>query len=78
MKSGENLNTSLLNDIPSSLPSISGHKSFIGFLYMEYTYNNPVVNIFAKLMTDAVNRGGEAEEKAEQKAAINQEILSKY
>ena len=104
MKSGENLNTSLLNDIPpslppsfpptfpppsvspshlpsslplslpSSFPSISGHKSFIGYLYLEYTYNNPVVNMFVKLMTDAVNAGGGDEEKA----AINQEILSKY
>ena len=76
MKAGENLNTSLLNDIflPSSFPFISGHKSFIGFLYLEYTYNNPVVNMFVKLMTDAVNTG----EGDEEKAAINQEILSKY
>ena len=48
--------------------------AFIGFLYLEYTYNNPVVNMFVKLMTDAVNAGGGDEEKA----AINQEILSKY
>ena len=29
--------------------------AFIGFLYLEYTYNNAVVNMFVKLMTDAVS-----------------------
>ena len=33
---------------------VSGHLAFIGFLYLEYTYNNAVVNMFVKLMTDAV------------------------
>ena len=59
------------------LPSTSGHKSFIGFLYLEYTYNNPVVNMFIKLMTDTVSTGGGAGAD-EEEAAINQEILSKY
>ena len=29
--------------------------AFIGFLYLEYTYNNAVVNMFVKLMTEAVS-----------------------
>ena len=58
------------------LPSISGHKSFVGFLYLEYTYNNPVVNIFIKLLTDTVSTGGGVEAD-EEKAAANQELLSK-
>jgi len=58
---------------PSLFPSVSGHKSFIGFLYLEYTYNNPVVNMFVKLMTDTVSTGGGVEAD-EEKAAIHQEI----
>jgi len=26
--------------------------AFIGFLYLDYTYNNPVVNMFVKLLMD--------------------------
>ena len=70
------LNDSLTILLPSLLPSISGHKSFIGFLYLEYTYNNPVVNMFVKLMTDTVSTGGGVEAD-EEKAVIHQEI-SKY
>ena len=33
---------------------VSGHLAFIGFLNLEYTYNNAVVNMFVKLMTDVV------------------------
>ena len=33
--------------------------AFIGFLYLEYTYNNAVVNMFVKLMTDAVSMPNE-------------------
>ena len=62
--------------VQSYLPSISGHKSFVGFLYLEYTYNNPVVNIFIKLLTDTVSTGGGVEAD-EEKAAANQELLSK-
>ena len=29
-----------------------GHKTYLGFLYMEYTYNNPVANTFVALLTD--------------------------
>ena len=65
----------MLNDSPI-IPSISGHKSFVGFLYLEYTYNNPVVNIFIKLLTDTVSTGGGVEAD-EEKAAANQELLSK-
>ena len=70
------LNDSLTILHLSLLPFISGHKSFIGFLYLEYTYNNPVVNMFVKLMTDTVSTGGGVEAD-EEKAAIHQEI-SKY
>ena len=62
--------------VQSYLPSISGHKSFVGFLYLEYTYNNPVVNIFIKILTDTVSTGGGVEAD-EEKAAANQELLSK-
>ena len=71
------LNDSLTILLPSLLPSISGHKSFIGFLYLEYTYNNPVVNMFVKLMTDTVSTGGGVEAD-EEKPAVNPELLSKY
>ena len=52
----------------------SGHKAFNGFLYLEYTYNNSVVNMFVKLMTDVVSeQGGSARDP--EKAAANQEPL---
>ena len=52
----------------------SGHKAFNGFLYLEYTYNNSVVNTFVKLMTDVVSeQGGSARDP--EKAAANQDTL---
>ena len=38
----------------------AGHKAYIGFLYLEYTYNNPVVNMFVKLLMDAVSTQGQS------------------
>ena len=36
-----------------------GYKTYIGFLYLEYTYNNPVVNVFVKLLSsDVMNENG--------------------
>jgi len=32
----------------------SGHKAYVGFLYLEHTYNNAVVNMFVKLMMNVV------------------------
>lgn len=26
----------------------TGYKNYVGFLYLEYTYNNPVVNVFVQ------------------------------
>jgi hypothetical protein len=36
-----------------------GHKTYLGFLYLEHTYNNPVANAFVALLTD----GGDQEDK---------------
>ena len=39
--------------------TIVGHKTYLGFLYLEHTYNNPVANTFVALLTD----GGGQEDK---------------
>ena len=31
---------------------MSGHKNYLGFLYLEHTYNNSVANTFVALLTD--------------------------
>ena len=35
----------------------SGHKAYVGFLYLEHTYNNAVVNMFVTLMMNGVRAG---------------------
>ena len=35
----------------------SGHKAYVGFLYLEHTYNNAVMNMFVTLMMNAVRAG---------------------
>ncbi len=32
----------------------AGHRTFIGYIYMEYVYNNPVLRMFVKLLLDSV------------------------
>ena len=55
----------------------AGHRSFNGFLYLEYTYNNAVMNMFVKLMTDVVStEGGRGSADDQEKAASNQEPLT--
>jgi hypothetical protein len=39
--------------------TIVGHETYLGFLYLEHTYNNPVANTFVALLTD----GGDQEDK---------------
>ena len=33
-----------------------GHKTYIGFLYLEHTLNNPVLNVFASVLLEAVEK----------------------
>jgi len=55
----------------------AGHKAFNGFLYLEYTYNNAVMNMFVKLMTDVVStEGGRGSAYDQEKAASNEEPLT--
>jgi len=55
----------------------AGHRAFNGFLYLEYTYNNAVMNMFVKLMTDVVStEGGRGSAYDQEKAISNQESLT--
>jgi len=68
----------LLNDgVTIIIIPTAGHKAFNGFLYLEYTYNNAVMNMFVKLMTDVVStEGGSGSAYDQEKAAANQEPVT--
>ena len=34
---------------------ISGHKSFLGFFYLHYAYNNAVVHVFMKILKESIH-----------------------
>ena len=62
----------LLNDYVTIIIPTVGHKAFNGFLYLEYTYNNAVMNAFVNLMTDIVSsEGGRGNAYDQGKAAAN-------
>jgi hypothetical protein len=50
-----------------------GHKIYLGFLYLEHTYNNPVANTFVALLTD----GGDQEEKGD-RSGLNRHCSKTY
>ena len=33
-----------------------GHKSFLSFIYLDYCYNNPVLQVFTHLLTTSVSK----------------------
>ena len=41
---------------------LTGHKAFLGFFYLDYAYNNAVVHVFVKVLSEAVegNRSRES------------------
>lgn len=41
-----------------------GHKSYIGFLYLEHTLNNAVLNVFVNLLLEGDRKRKEAEKRA--------------
>lgn len=49
-------------DISNRLTLFVGHKTYIGFLYLEHTLNNPVLNVFASMLLEAVEKKKERKE----------------
>ena len=47
--------------LKTAIPS-SGHKTFVGFMYLEHTQNNSVLNVFVQLMLQS---GGAGHKKME-------------
>ena len=45
-------------------PPPAGHKTFLGFLYMDYCYNHPVLHVFSHVLENSVHkdRGKDEEE----------------
>lgn len=43
-------------DLKSTIPP-SGHKTYVGFMYLEHTQNNSVLNVFVQLMLQSVGAG---------------------
>ena len=39
-----------------ALSPATGNRTFIGYMYMEYTYNNAVVRVFVKLLQESVEK----------------------
>ena len=37
------------------VPSISGHKAFLGFFYLDYAYNNAVMHVFIENLKDSLD-----------------------
>ena len=52
---------------------IAGHQIYLGFLYLEHTYNNPVANTFVALLTD----GGDQEEKGD-RSGLNSKQMQAF
>ena len=46
-------NKEIINWCPPSLHA--GHKSFLGFFYLHYAYNNAVVHVFMKILKESIH-----------------------
>lgn len=38
-----------------------GHKDYLGFIYMDYCYNNPVMHVFSHLLEHSIDKGKKLE-----------------
>ena len=49
---------SYLSHLSSCLFIYLGHNAYVGFLYLEHTYNNAVVQMFMRLMVGSLIKSG--------------------
>ena len=54
-----------------------GHKSYIGFLYLEHTLNNPILRVFSELLLEGQQKREAKEERAFRDKALPLELTMK-
>ena len=56
-----------------------GHKSYLGFIYMNYCYNNAVMHVFSHLLEKSVVRQNSLEQEAnvERVELVGADVIAK-
>ena len=66
----------------------AGHRAFLGFFYLDYAYNNPVIHVFIKVLKESLYDNpsilmesvvyGEKEKSLERDVETNSELNEPY